>query len=75
MPAFVSAVFGHRPVGIYGDVRHSQADGRRLRELFPDIPPNDFAGGLAVTVDWMKSSLRWARTPDVSVVARRGRKP
>jgi len=39
-----------------GDVRHSQADGRRLRELFPDIGPDDFRVGLAATVDWMKST-------------------
>ena len=41
-----------------GDVRHSQADSRRLRELFPDIGPDDFMAGLAATVDWMKSSQR-----------------
>jgi UDP-glucose 4-epimerase len=41
-----------------GDVRHSQADGRRLRELFPDIGPDDFTAGLAATVDWMKSLRR-----------------
>jgi UDP-glucose 4-epimerase len=40
-----------------GDVRHSQADPRKLRELFPDIGPDDFAAGLAATVDWMKSFL------------------
>jgi UDP-glucose 4-epimerase len=39
-----------------GDVRHSQADHRRLRELFPDIAPDDFLTGLATTVDWMKSN-------------------
>jgi UDP-glucose 4-epimerase len=41
-----------------GDVRHSQADGQRLHELFPDIAPDDFMAGLAATVDWMKSSQR-----------------
>jgi UDP-glucose 4-epimerase len=41
-----------------GDVRHSQADARKLRELFPDVGPDDFAAGLAATVDWMKSSRR-----------------
>jgi UDP-glucose 4-epimerase len=41
-----------------GDVRHSQADSRRLRQLFPDIGPDDFMAGLAATVDWMKSSQR-----------------
>jgi UDP-glucose 4-epimerase len=39
-----------------GDVRHSQADHRRMRELFPDITPDDFLTGLAATVDWMKST-------------------
>jgi UDP-glucose 4-epimerase len=41
-----------------GDVRHSQADGQRLRELFPDVAPDDFMTGLAATVDWMKSQQR-----------------
>ncbi|HSK96311.1 MAG TPA: NAD-dependent epimerase/dehydratase family protein, partial [Euzebyales bacterium] len=43
---------GPRP----GDVRHSQADNRRLRELFPDVEPDDFTAGLAATVDWIKST-------------------
>ncbi|MST34859.1 NAD-dependent epimerase/dehydratase family protein [Acidimicrobiaceae bacterium USS-CC1] len=37
-----------------GDVRDSQADQRRLRELFPGVQPVDFADGLAATVGWMQ---------------------
>jgi len=37
-----------------GDVRDSQADQRRLRELFPDVAPVEFADGLAATVGWMQ---------------------
>ena len=35
-----------------GDVRDSQADQTRLRSLFPDVVPVDFAEGLRATVDW-----------------------
>lgn len=38
-----------------GDVRHSQADDSRLRELFPDSKPVPFAQGLAETVDWFRA--------------------
>lgn len=38
-----------------GDVAHSQADGSRLAELFPDITPVVFADGLRATVEWMRS--------------------
>jgi UDP-glucose 4-epimerase len=38
-----------------GDVRHSQADNTRLRELFPDIEPVDFGEGLTRTIDWMRT--------------------
>lgn len=34
-----------------GDVRHSQADATRLRTLFPDVAPSDFATELRRTVD------------------------
>jgi UDP-glucose 4-epimerase len=44
-----------------GDVAHSQADGTRLRELFPDVAAVTLADGLAVTVEWLRSL-----TPDVS---------
>lgn len=38
-----------------GDVRHSQADQTRLRELFPDVAPVAFADGLAATVEWFRT--------------------
>jgi UDP-glucose 4-epimerase len=38
-----------------GDVRHSQADDARLRELVPDLPEDDFADGLEATVRWFRS--------------------
>lgn len=37
-----------------GDVRHSQADQTRLRELFPHIQPIPFDRGLAETVEWFR---------------------
>jgi UDP-glucose 4-epimerase len=37
-----------------GDVRHSQADQTRLRELFPDIEEVPFDEGLQRTVDWFR---------------------
>jgi UDP-glucose 4-epimerase len=40
-----------------GDVPHSQADGTRLRELFPDVVPTDLDDGLAATVAWMRSVI------------------
>lgn len=36
-----------------GDVQDSQADGRRLRQLFPDLRPVALEEGLALTLDWM----------------------
>jgi UDP-glucose 4-epimerase len=36
-----------------GDVPHSQADNRRLRDLFGDVDPVPFTDGLAETVRWM----------------------
>jgi UDP-glucose 4-epimerase len=39
-----------------GDVRDSQADQTRLRQLFPDVRPIPLAEGLRATVDWFKSS-------------------
>lgn len=38
-----------------GDVRHSQADSTRLRQLFPDVEPVDFEDGLRATVEWFRS--------------------
>jgi UDP-glucose 4-epimerase len=37
-----------------GDVRHSQADNSRLRELFPDVIPVPLEEGLRATVEWMR---------------------
>lgn len=38
-----------------GDVRASQADGIRIRELFPDLAPVPLSEGLDSTVAWYKS--------------------
>jgi UDP-glucose 4-epimerase len=37
-----------------GDVRHSQADGTRLRGLLPDLEPVPFRAGLEATVAWFQ---------------------
>ena len=37
-----------------GDVRHSQADSSRIRELFPKVQPESLRDGLSATVDWFK---------------------
>lgn len=39
-----------------GDVRHSQADSRRLSTVFPEVEPVDFPDGLAETVEWFRSA-------------------
>jgi UDP-glucose 4-epimerase len=41
----------HSP-GRAGDVRHSQADGQRLRRLFPDVEAVPLRDGLAATIEW-----------------------
>ncbi|MDX2379949.1 MAG: NAD-dependent epimerase/dehydratase family protein [Acidimicrobiia bacterium] len=46
-----------------GDVKHSQADNARLRELFPDIVPVDFDEGLARTIAWMRTLPQPTTTP------------
>ncbi len=38
-----------------GDVRASQSDGLRLRELFPSIQPTELSEGLDKTIAWFKS--------------------
>ena len=38
-----------------GDVRHSQADSTRLRELFPDVVPDDLRDALRATLDWFRA--------------------
>ncbi len=40
-----------------GDVRDSQADGSRLRSLFPGVEPVDFQTGLTRTVEWFVAEL------------------
>ncbi len=40
-----------------GDVPHSQADGGRVRILFPDIEPTPLEIGLKSTIDWMRSVI------------------
>ncbi|GAB2834411.1 NAD-dependent epimerase/dehydratase family protein [Lentzea nigeriaca] len=43
----------HRPARI-GDVRHSQASGDTLRELFPSVQPVPLEEALRRTIEWMK---------------------
>lgn len=38
-----------------GDVRASQSDGRRVRELFPTVTPVSLDEGLARTISWFRS--------------------
>lgn len=55
-------VFGH-PLAVHheqpraGDVRDSQADQRRLRQLFPAVEPVSIEDGLARTVEWFQTTL------------------
>jgi UDP-glucose 4-epimerase len=41
-----------------GDVRHSQSDQRRFRQLFPDVRPVDFSVALRETIDWYKNQIK-----------------
>lgn len=41
-----------------GDVRASQADNSRVRELFPGVEPVSLEQGLAATLEWFKSQER-----------------
>jgi UDP-glucose 4-epimerase len=41
-----------------GDVRDSQADNTRLRELFPEVQPVSLRSGLSETVEWFASRQR-----------------
>jgi UDP-glucose 4-epimerase len=50
-----------------GDVRHSAADNRVLRELFPDVAPTPLGKGLRATVDWFESHVLTQRAPAVSL--------
>jgi UDP-glucose 4-epimerase len=38
-----------------GDVQHSQADQRKLVELFPNVKPVSFEAGLTRTLEWFQS--------------------
>jgi UDP-glucose 4-epimerase len=40
-----------------GDVRHSQADSTRLRELFPDVVPTELTDALRATVAWFRAEV------------------
>ena len=40
-----------------GDVKASQADNGRVRELFPTVDPVPLHDGLAATIDWFRSEL------------------
>lgn len=51
---------GPRP----GDVRDSQADQTRLRELFPDVSPVALDDGLRATVKWFESTREEGARPD-----------
>ena len=39
-----------------GDVKHSQADNARLRELFPDVKPVSLVEGLNQTIRWFEGN-------------------
>lgn len=41
-----------------GDVRASQADNSRVRELFPDVEPVSLEDGLAGTLEWFTNDER-----------------
>jgi UDP-glucose 4-epimerase len=41
-----------------GDVRDSQADNSRLRELFPEVQPVSLRSGLSETVEWFAGRQR-----------------
>lgn len=38
-----------------GDVRASQADSSRIREMFPDVEPVSLERGLAATIKWFRT--------------------
>ena len=43
-----------------GDVRASQADNSRVRELFPDVQPVSLEQGLAATLEWFTNERKGA---------------
>ena len=40
-----------------GDVRHSQADNRQLRESFPTAAPHPLSAGLRTTTEWFQAHV------------------
>jgi UDP-glucose 4-epimerase len=57
----LARVTGRSPVVSFqgprgGDVPHSQADGSRLRSLFPELSPVPLSEGLAHTLAWFRES-------------------
>nr|WTA69729.1 NAD-dependent epimerase/dehydratase family protein [Micromonospora sp. NBC_00855] len=70
--AELEVVLGRRLEVVYGpsragDVRDSQADCERLRELFPAVNATSLADGLRETVDWFRRArvptARWPIAP------------
>ena len=58
--ALLEAELGHPVVRQHqprraGDVSHSQADGSRLRDRFPDVTATPLEEGLSTTIDWMRT--------------------
>jgi UDP-glucose 4-epimerase len=48
-----------------GDVRDSQADQRKLKELFPEVTPTPLEAGLARTLDWFEGRARTRTVPEL----------
>jgi UDP-glucose 4-epimerase len=46
-----------------GDVRHTQADNTRLRELFPEVTPVSLREGLSSTIEWFRTQPDEAPNP------------
>ena len=44
-----------------GDVKHSQADNSRLREMFPEVTAVELPTGLVETIEWFRSVRTTAR--------------
>jgi UDP-glucose 4-epimerase len=49
----------HQPERV-GDVRASQADSSRLRELFPDVSVAPLLDGVDATIDWFRTPPDYA---------------
>jgi UDP-glucuronate 4-epimerase len=57
---FIEAALAGRPVVVYGDARHTGADGTRAEALLGDRPETDLAIGLAAQVAWATERQRAA---------------